>query len=97
MTAERTYAMIKPDAMAADHKQGILDQIKENSFKVVAEQELQLTKDRAKEFYKEHDGKPFYDGLTDFMSSYVVCPSIAADVSSIRMRVFSLHHCGWYL
>jgi nucleoside diphosphate kinase len=64
--------MIKPDAMAAGHKQGILAKIKENGFTVVAEKELQLTKEKAKEFYKEHDGKPFYDGLTDFMSSYVL-------------------------
>lgn len=42
--AERTYAMIKPDAMASGSKAGILERIKSAGFTVVAEKELSLTK-----------------------------------------------------
>lgn len=60
--------MIKPDAMQANHKDEIIQKIKENGFSIVQEQRLQLSKEKAGLFYKEHEGKPFYEDLTSWMS-----------------------------
>lgn len=60
--------MIKPDAMEANNKDAIIDKIKENGFEIVQERQLQLSKEDAGLFYKEHEGKPFYETLTTWMS-----------------------------
>ena len=49
----------------------ILDKIKEAGFDIALQKELTLTKEQAGEFYKEHEGKDFYDSLTTHMSRYV--------------------------
>lgn len=66
---ERTCAIIKPDAYGANKKDEILAKIKATGFTIVKEQEVTWTKERAGEFYAEHKQKPFFDALTDFMSS----------------------------
>jgi nucleoside diphosphate kinase len=65
----RTLALIKPDAYGADKKYDIIARIKEAGFTISFEKELQMTLDQAKEFYKEHLEKPFYNDLTEWMSS----------------------------
>lgn len=67
-TTSRTLALIKPDAMQANHKDEIIQKIKENGFSIIQEQQLQLSKEKAGSFYKEHEGKPFYQDLTSWMS-----------------------------
>ncbi|KAI8369844.1 nucleoside diphosphate kinase [Choanephora cucurbitarum] len=64
----RTLALIKPDAMQANHKNAIIEKIKEHGFTVVQEREIHLTKEKAGLFYQEHENKPFYDELTSWMS-----------------------------
>ena len=64
-----TLALIKPDAYGAGKKDEIVKIIKDNGFDIVAEKEYTMTMDVAKEFYKEHEGKPFYETLTTWMSS----------------------------
>jgi len=64
-----TLALIKPDAYGAGKKDDIVKMIKDNNFNILAEKEYTMTIDTAKEFYKEHEGKPFYDDLTTWMSS----------------------------
>ncbi|KAJ3183145.1 hypothetical protein HDU87_007568, partial [Geranomyces variabilis] len=66
---ERTLALIKPDAFAAGHRDAILERIRAKGFKVVAEKEVELTRDQAREFYKEHDGQAFYEELVTWMST----------------------------
>jgi nucleoside diphosphate kinase len=65
---EQTLAIIKPDAYASGNKDKILDIIKSNGFKLVKEKELQMSFNQAQEFYKEHNGKPFFEELTVWMS-----------------------------
>ncbi|KNC98195.1 uncharacterized protein SPPG_06597 [Spizellomyces punctatus DAOM BR117] len=66
---ERTLALIKPDAFGSGKKDEIVNRIKEQGFAIVRESEVQWTEDKAKEFYKEHEGKGFYDQLVGWMSS----------------------------
>eukprot|EP00124_Ichthyophonus_hoferi_P004295 Ihof_evm3s456 gene=Ihof_evmTU3s456 len=66
---ERTYAMIKPDAVLGGHVDAIIIQLEENGFKIISRKNVTLSLDQAKLFYKEHEGRPFYEGLCSFMSS----------------------------
>jgi nucleoside-diphosphate kinase len=61
--------MIKPDATSKGHTGAILDQIIKAGFLIRAMKWTRLTPTQAGEFYAVHKGKPFYDGLVEFMSS----------------------------
>lgn len=66
---ERTFAIIKPDAFRAGNAGKILARIYEEGFTVIGLKKLYLSKIQAEGFYGVHKGKPFFDELTDFMSS----------------------------
>ena len=66
---ERTFAIIKPDAFAAGNAGKILARIYQEGFKVVGAKKLYLSKVEAEGFYHVHRERPFFDELTDFMSS----------------------------
>lgn len=65
---QRTLSIIKPDAVRAGNAGQIITEL-ENNFKIVAMRKLQLTRAQAAAFYAVHAGKPFYDGLVEFMTS----------------------------
>ena len=64
----RTFTMIKPDAVENGHIGGILDKITSAGFKIVAMKYTQLSKRDAQEFYSVHSERPFYGELVDFMT-----------------------------
>ena len=66
---EKTLAIIKADAVKKKAMGKILQRIEEEDFKIHGMKMLHLTKDDAKGFYIVHKDKPFYESLTDFMSS----------------------------
>jgi nucleoside-diphosphate kinase len=66
---ERTFAIIKPDAVRAKHAGGILSRIEQAGFRIVAMRLQHLTKAEAEGFYAVHAARPFFGSLTDFMSS----------------------------
>ncbi len=66
---ERTFAIIKPDAVGGRKAGQILARIEETGFRIVAMRLQHLTKAEAEGFYHVHASKPFFAGLTDFMSS----------------------------
>jgi nucleoside-diphosphate kinase len=66
---QRTFAIIKPDAVRAKKAGQILARIEDAGFRVVAMRLQHLTKAEAEGFYHVHASKPFFGGLTDFMSS----------------------------
>jgi len=66
---ERTFAIIKPDAVKAGHAGRILQRIEEAGFRLVALRLQHLTKDEAEGFYAVHRARTFFASLTDFMSS----------------------------
>ncbi|RAJ79217.1 nucleoside diphosphate kinase [Chitinophaga dinghuensis] len=65
----RTFTMIKPDAVANGHIGGILNMINEAGFRIVAMKMTQLSAAKAGEFYAVHKERPFYGELVEFMSS----------------------------
>jgi nucleoside-diphosphate kinase len=66
---ERTFAIIKPDAVKARHAGQILQRIEESGFRILALRLQHLTKAEAEGFYDVHRARPFFGSLTDFMSS----------------------------
>jgi nucleoside-diphosphate kinase len=67
--SERTFAIVKPDAVRARVAGRILAKIEEAGFTVRAMRLTHLTKAEAEGFYAVHKARPFFGGLTDFMSS----------------------------
>jgi nucleoside-diphosphate kinase len=66
---ERTFAIIKPDAVKARHAGQILQRIEDAGFGVRALRLQHLSKTEAEGFYAVHRARPFFGSLTDFMSS----------------------------
>lgn len=69
MTTNRTFTMIKPDAVANGHAGKILDHITQAGFKVIALKYTQLTVAQAGDFYGIHRERPFFNDLVSFMTS----------------------------
>lgn len=67
--SEKTLAIIKPDAVKKRLIGRIVQKIEEEGFEIAAMKLLHLSKEEAEGFYVVHKDKPFYDSLTDFMSS----------------------------
>jgi nucleoside-diphosphate kinase len=74
--SNRTFTMIKPDAMKNGHAGAILDKIIKGGFRIVALKQTQLTRKNAGAFYEIHKERPFYGELVDFMSSGVIIAAI---------------------
>jgi len=66
---EKTLAIIKPDAVKKNIIGKIIERIEEEGFYINEMKMVRLTKEEAEGFYIVHKNKPFYDSLTDFMSS----------------------------
>ncbi len=69
MTTNRTFSMIKPDAVQAGNIGAILAMIEKAGFRIVAMRMTKLSKARAGQFYEVHKERPFYDDLCTYMSS----------------------------
>ncbi len=65
----KTFTMIKPDAVGNNHIGPILAKINEAGFRIVAMKYTSLTPERAGEFYSVHKERPFYNDLVKYMSS----------------------------
>ena len=65
---ERTFAMIKPDAVANGHVGDILNLIRDNGFRVLGMKLRRISQREAEAFYEVHKARPFYPGLVKFMS-----------------------------
>lgn len=66
---ERTLCLIKPDAIAKNALGAITAMIEEQKLRVVAIKTLRLSRSQAEGFYAVHHGKPFFEGLIEFMIS----------------------------
>ncbi len=76
MATNRTFTMIKPEAVKAGNSGAILDQIIKAGFRVVAMKKTQLSGEIAGEFYAVHNERPFYGELCSYMSSGPIIAAI---------------------
>jgi len=74
--SNRTFTMIKPDAMKNGHAGAILDRIIREGFKIVSLKLTRLSEEKAGEFYAIHKERPFYGELVSFMSSGPIIAAI---------------------
>ncbi len=66
---ERTFIMLKPDAVKNKHIGDILQRIEKEGFKILGLKSLKLSLEDAKQFYKVHSARPFYNDLCNYMAS----------------------------
>lgn len=76
MAGNKTFTMIKPDAVGAGNTGAIMKMIEEAGFRIVALKKTLLTKERAGQFYAIHKERPFYNDLVNYMSSGPIVPMI---------------------
>lgn len=74
--SNRTFTMIKPDAVGAGNIGNILQMINNAGFRIVAMKYTKLSIDQAGQFYAVHSARPFYGELTEFMSSGPIVAAI---------------------
>lgn len=84
MATNRTFTMIKPDAVEAGHIGGILNMITEAGFKIVSLKLTQLTVADAQKFYEVHAARPFYGELVEFMSRGPIVAAILEKENAIE-------------
>lgn len=80
---EKTLSIIKPDATGKNVIGKIIDRFESAGLKVVAAKLVQLDKAKAGGFYAEHEGKPFYDNLVEYMTSGPVVVQVLYGPNSI--------------
>ena len=73
---ERTFVMAKPDAVQRGLVGEIVSRLEERGLKLVGAKFIQMSQERAEEHYAEHIDKPFFDDLTDFITSGPVVPMV---------------------
>jgi nucleoside-diphosphate kinase len=76
MATNRTFTMIKPEAVENGHTGAILKMINDAGFKIVALKKKQLSAEKAGEFYEVHKERPFYGELVEYMSSGPIVAAI---------------------
>ncbi|PSU32028.1 nucleoside-diphosphate kinase [Photobacterium lutimaris] len=87
MTIERTFSIVKPDAVKRNLIGAIYNRIEKAGLRVVAAKMIRMDADKAKGFYAEHEGKPFFDDLVAFMTSGpVMVQVLEGDNAVVRYR-----------
>ncbi len=76
MSTNRTFTMIKPDAVADGHTGPIIQQIEKAGYKIIAMTKLKMSPEMAGQFYAVHSERPFFQSLCDYMSKSEIIPMI---------------------
>lgn len=76
MPTNRTFTMIKPDAVTDGFTGPIIQQIEDAGFRIIAIKKVHLTLEEAGKFYEVHKERPFYGELCEYMSSNSIIPMI---------------------
>lgn len=84
MATNRTFTMLKPDAVRKGYIGAILEQITASGFRVVALKLTQLTTDDAKAFYAVHQERPFYGDLVEYMTSGPIVAAILEKENAVE-------------
>jgi nucleoside-diphosphate kinase len=84
MAGNRTFTMIKPDAVAAGHIGNILATINNAGYKIVSMKYTKLSREDAGKFYAVHSSRPFYGELCDYMSSGPIVAAILEKENAVN-------------
>ncbi len=84
MAGKITLTMIKPEAVRNGHIGAILAMLNEGGFRIVAMKYMKLNRETAEKFYEVHKEKPFYNDLTEFMSSGPIVAAILEKENAIE-------------
>jgi len=84
MTGKITFTMIKPSAFKAGYSGNILAKFEEGGYHIKALKKCFLSKEQAGQFYEMHQGKPFYEELTAFMSSGPIIAAILEKENAVE-------------
>jgi nucleoside-diphosphate kinase len=74
--SQRTFSIVKPDAVRKGHTAAILAEIEKAGFKIVAIKRMSISRAQAEGFYHVHAARPFFGELTEFMSSGPIFPMV---------------------
>jgi len=84
MAENRTFTMIKPDAVENGHIGAILEQINSSGFRIVALKLTQMTKADAEQFYAVHNERPFFGELVEFMTRGPIVAAILEKENAVE-------------
>jgi len=82
--SNKTFTMIKPDGIANGHAGAILDKIIKAGFRISAMKYIQLTPERAGQFYAVHAARPFYNDLVKYMSSGPIIAAVLEKSNAVE-------------
>ena len=81
--SQRTFSIIKPDAVRKGDAAAILAAIEKAGFKLIAIKKISISKTQAEGFYHVHAARPFFDSLCSFMSSGAIFPMVLEKENAI--------------
>src|SRR3954466_417251 len=84
MATERTLILVKPDAFARGLSGEIIARFENKGLKIVAAKHMTVTEDLAKQHYGEHEGKPFFGELVEFITSGPIVALVFEGEAAIR-------------
>ena len=84
MSLQRTLSIIKPDAVKRHLIGAILARFEQQGFNIAAAKMVQLSREQAEGFYAEHQGKPFFEPLVEYMTSTPVFVSVLEKENSVQ-------------
>lgn len=84
MSLQRTLSIIKPDAVKRHLIGAILARFEQQGFNIVAAKIVQLNREQAEGFYAEHQGKPFFEPLVEYMTSAPVFVSVLEKENAVQ-------------
>ena len=86
MGVERTFSIVKPDAVAKNVIGEIYARFEKAGLNIVASKMLHLSREKAGGFYAEHEGRPFYNHLVDFMTSGPVMVQVLEGENAVALN-----------
>lgn len=84
MSGNKTFTMIKPDAVKDNNIGNILAMINKAGFRIVAMKYTRLSKEQAGKFYEVHNARPFYGELVEYMSSGAIIAAILEKSNAVE-------------
>lgn len=86
MSVEQTLSIIKPDAVSKNHIGEIVARFEKAGLTIAAQRMMQLSRAQAEGFYAEHKGRPFFDGLVNFMTSGPVVVQVLSGENAVLLN-----------